>query len=100
VLGSLDWYIDGNLEWGIEAIRQSDRISQHEARFGPDGAYSFLHLKEYRIVDFIFGVTDEVAPLSASSVSGKYICVQFGDSNLSARIHFANGKFKDVRLKA
>jgi hypothetical protein len=44
------------LAWGIEPLRDGDRISEHESRFREGGAYHpwlvYGHMKEYVILDF------------------------------------------------
>jgi hypothetical protein len=47
----LDWLIDGKYAWAIEALRQGDRIEEHEQRF-LTGAYSSPLIKHFRMVDF------------------------------------------------
>ena len=50
--GELDWFINGNLCWGIEAMIQGQLMSQHVARFGADGKYRALNCAQWRVIDF------------------------------------------------
>jgi len=50
--GSLDFYIDSNVNWGIELVRDGSKLQQDVERFGVEGAYSGLRLAAWRIVDF------------------------------------------------
>lgn len=51
-LGSLDFYIDSGLCWGVELLRKGDRMSQHLGRFDENRTYSKIDLKEWAILDF------------------------------------------------
>ncbi len=51
--GELDFYIDGDLRWGIELLVMGDKISEHMNRFSiPNGKYAPLRVKDYAVVDF------------------------------------------------
>ncbi|KAF8454735.1 hypothetical protein BGX38DRAFT_1267665 [Terfezia claveryi] len=51
-VGYLDFYVNGDLNWGIELLREGDRMKQHAKRFIEDGAYAVIPLKEWVIIDF------------------------------------------------
>ncbi|KAF8454718.1 hypothetical protein BGX38DRAFT_1171069, partial [Terfezia claveryi] len=51
-VGYLDFYVNGDLNWGIELLREGDRMKQHVKRFIEDGAYAVIPLKEWVIIDF------------------------------------------------
>ena len=44
--------MNGELKFGIELLKQGDRIGEHIARFGDDGKYAPLQVKDYAVVDF------------------------------------------------
>jgi hypothetical protein len=50
-VGSLDFYVNGQLGWGIELFIEGDRMKQHKARF-TSGPYTDECIKDYRIGDF------------------------------------------------
>lgn len=50
--GRVDFYIPSK-EWGIELLRDGDRLEQHSIRFSSTGAYGgTLSLSDYIILDF------------------------------------------------
>jgi hypothetical protein len=51
--GEIDFYVNGNLRWGIELAVNGDHISEHLNRFiEPNGKFVKLRLKDYIVVDF------------------------------------------------
>ncbi|KAJ6542577.1 hypothetical protein B0H19DRAFT_1267825 [Mycena capillaripes] len=54
--GRIDFFITGSKQWGIEVLREGDRIDEHLDRFLPGGAYSDWitkgDLKQYVVLDF------------------------------------------------
>jgi hypothetical protein len=51
--GKIDFYINGDLRWGIELLVNGDRITEHLNRFSdPSGKYAPLQVKDYVVVDF------------------------------------------------
>lgn len=49
--GKIYFYIPG-AEWGVELLRDGDRLEQHSSRFVGDGAYMKTELNDYIILDF------------------------------------------------
>lgn len=49
--GEIDFYLNGSLRWGIELLVNGDGIGEHMARFGEDGKYAALAVKDYAVVD-------------------------------------------------
>ena len=50
--GRVDFYIPTK-QWGVELLREGDRLQQHSCRFSPSGAYGkYLTLSDYIILDF------------------------------------------------
>jgi hypothetical protein len=48
--GETDFYIDGDLCWGIELLIKGDRISEHMGRFGLDSTYAKLNAEDYAVI--------------------------------------------------
>ncbi|CAG8814776.1 1029_t:CDS:2, partial [Cetraspora pellucida] len=51
-VGFLDFYVNGELCWGIELTREGDRLKKHAERFEQDGEYANIPLKDWAIIDF------------------------------------------------
>ncbi|KAF0413854.1 crinkler family protein [Gigaspora margarita] len=50
--GFLDFYVNGEICWGIELIREGDRLKEHAERFEKYGEYAEIPLKKWAIIDF------------------------------------------------
>jgi hypothetical protein len=50
--GSLDFYINSDLRWGIELLVGGDKITEHIDRFAKKGKYDRLECKDYIVIDF------------------------------------------------
>ncbi len=50
--GEIDFFIDGDLRWGIELVVKGSNITEHLERFEPLQKYAPLNCKEYLVVDF------------------------------------------------
>jgi hypothetical protein len=50
--GEIDFYVNGDLGWGIELLVKGSDLSQRINRFESDGKYSGLQAKDYAVVDF------------------------------------------------
>jgi hypothetical protein len=55
---SVDFYINGNYQWAIEFLVESDRVNAHLDRFADDGKYKPIPCKDYVVVDFVFRQSD------------------------------------------
>jgi energy-coupling factor transporter ATP-binding protein EcfA2 len=51
--GELDFYVNGKLRFGIELMRNGDKLLKHLLRFREGGKYFTPHVKDYRLVDFV-----------------------------------------------
>ena len=51
-VGVLDFYVNGDLCWGVELLREGNKISKHAQRFGDGGDYENIPLKDWVILDF------------------------------------------------
>ncbi|KAF0713466.1 Aste57867_4320 [Aphanomyces stellatus] len=49
--GEIDFYLDGDLRWGIELLVCGRGIGEHLSRFDANGKYSSLDVKDYVVVD-------------------------------------------------
>ncbi len=58
--GFIDFYLNGDLRWGIEILVKGDRVGAHIARFSPRGNYYPLLVKDYVVVDFRSGPVSDV----------------------------------------
>ncbi|KAI9088014.1 hypothetical protein DFS34DRAFT_481419 [Phlyctochytrium arcticum] len=52
IAGAIDFYLNGDLRWGVELLRKGDKIGGHMDRFSPSGPYHALRVNEYVVVDF------------------------------------------------
>jgi len=50
--GSLDYYVDGELQWLIELLVGGSKLGGHVKRFEVDGIYKTLPIKDAIVVDF------------------------------------------------
>ncbi|KAJ3120116.1 hypothetical protein HK098_004875, partial [Nowakowskiella sp. JEL0407] len=52
IKGEIDFYLNGNLRWGIELLVNGSGIGEHLQRFSKKGKYEPLKVKDYLVVDF------------------------------------------------
>jgi hypothetical protein len=52
--GEIDFYIDGNLRWGIELLIKGSKLKEHISRFQVGGLYYPLAVNQFAVVDFRF----------------------------------------------
>ncbi|KAI9105807.1 hypothetical protein DFS34DRAFT_690284 [Phlyctochytrium arcticum] len=52
IAGAIDFYLNGQLRWGVELLRKGDKIGKHMDRFSPSGPYHPLRVNDYVVVDF------------------------------------------------
>lgn len=52
ISGEVDFWINSDLEWAVELLRQGSGKGEHIARFKQNGAYHNLQPKQWRVVDF------------------------------------------------
>jgi hypothetical protein len=50
--GYLDFYIDGEKQWGVELLRNGVEVAEHVGRFKSMGIYRKIPLHDFAIVDF------------------------------------------------
>ncbi len=63
IAGEIDFYVDGDIRWGIELLVGEDKISEHLARCGPSGKYAALNMLDYVVVDFRRGGQSAISKL-------------------------------------
>jgi hypothetical protein len=59
--GFLDFYVNGELQWAIELLREGNKADDHANRFEPKGLYYIMRkkIKQYAILDFRFEDIDK-----------------------------------------
>jgi energy-coupling factor transporter ATP-binding protein EcfA2 len=66
--GEIDFYLNGDLRWGIELLVNGDGIGEHIDRFTlPDGKFVSLAVKDYTVVDFRRNSTGQPTNISKHS---------------------------------
>ena len=60
ISGEIDFYLDGDLRWGIELLARGGQIGEHIDRFSRDGKYHALKVADYIVVDFRPGPVSNV----------------------------------------
>src|SRR5207244_4899290 len=50
--GFLDFYINNDIRWGVEIMREGQKMSDHIDRFDEDGKYRKIPLENWAIIDF------------------------------------------------
>lgn len=50
--GSIDFFLNSELSYGVELMIDGSRRDEHLSRFAPGGRYAGLHSKQYFVVDF------------------------------------------------
>jgi len=94
IKGRLDFFINGNLCWGIELLVEGRKRLEHIARFSPEGKYAALHAKQWCVLDFRFRTLKEK---TLSGLPPQYIPIVFSKDFLNATIRFPSGQ-KEVSL--
>ena len=101
IAGEIDFYLNGNLRWGIELVVNGDRIGEHIDRFAvPRGKYAPLAVNGYAVVDFrasSTGLPTEIKPHENRITvffekGGDYSIAQciFGLNKDPVQIHLSN----------
>jgi hypothetical protein len=62
--GEIDFYLDGDLRWGLELLVNGDKIGEHMARFAPGGKYAALAVNDYAVIDLRGNETGKVTNVS------------------------------------
>ena len=53
--GYLDFYIDGEKQWAVELVKESDQMEEHSKRFDSNnGKYKNIPIKDYAILNFVY----------------------------------------------
>lgn len=93
--GYIDFVItlpDGN-RWGVELLRDGDRLAEHASRFAPGGRYSTMPMQAYALVDMR---TPSARTPSAANIP-HLVTVTFDDNYSSATI-FSSSMLEIVKL--
>ncbi|POM58376.1 Hypothetical protein PHPALM_36979 [Phytophthora palmivora] len=59
IKGEIDFYLNGDLRWGLELLVNGDKIGELMRRFTPGGKYVALDMKDYSIIDLRGNETGE-----------------------------------------
>ena len=51
IKGRIDFFINGDIRWGIELVRNGKGLDEHSNRFSSGGKYRQLGAKDYCVVD-------------------------------------------------
>jgi hypothetical protein len=51
ITGAIDFYLNGDLRWGIELLISGRNTGEHVGRYGEDGKYTALQMRDHIIVD-------------------------------------------------
>jgi len=91
ISGEIDFYLNGDLRWGIELLVNGAAIGEHIDRFVDGGKYSFLKVNDYAVVDFRGNDTGEVTNVALHE---KRITVFFklGDFSECKCLYLEEGK--------
>ncbi|KAI3631359.1 hypothetical protein MIR68_010849 [Amoeboaphelidium protococcarum] len=89
--GFIDFYIDDELQWGFELLRNGNRLREHMDRFDPTiGRYKDIPLNDYAVVDFY-----EVFESGDEFVNDKYFKVVFSSDFSSVELSH-NGQIEHI----
>jgi hypothetical protein len=61
--GRIDFYINGELRWGVELLVNGDRLDDHRERFKEGGRYALLNVADYIVIDLRSGPVTRVRQL-------------------------------------
>ena len=68
IAGEIDFYLNGDLRWGIELLVNGGGIGEHLSRFSPpNGKYVSLAVNDYAIVDFRRNATGQPTSISKNN---------------------------------
>ncbi|KAJ7709681.1 hypothetical protein B0H17DRAFT_1190862 [Mycena rosella] len=91
-VGRIDFYVKGSKMWGIEVLRDGDRIQDHLRRFLPGGAYhNWIQvgaIQEYVVLDF----RSHTAPRKEFPTHPRLLHIEFSNE-------YRNFEIKDNLLK-
>ncbi|CAB4442675.1 unnamed protein product [Rhizophagus irregularis] len=59
----LDFFVNGDLQWGIEILREGTDMTKYATRFGPNGRYNTTLFKEIAVIDFRHITKNLIKPL-------------------------------------
>ena len=73
--GYMDFYINGNLQWGVELARNCDgaELLEHVGRFSGRGKYRHIPLKAKRVLNFVTADHYQKNPLVVDELEWKVV---------------------------
>jgi hypothetical protein len=90
--GFLDFYIDGDIQWGFELLRNGVKLNEHKGRFdAKNGIYKKIPLRDYAVLDFYQADTFDGSHTNADT---KYFAAVFS-ANFKMIQLWHNGKVVD-----
>ena len=82
--GELDFFVNGQLKFGIELLKQGDRTGEENARFGRGGKYELLGARDYAVVDFRSMVTGRPTSVQRQD----HLITIFFSENFDAAVYY------------
>lgn len=95
--GEIDFYLDGDLRWGIELLIQGRDPSEHVARFSETGKYAPLGVTDYIVVDFRGNATGKPTNIQLAE-KRLTIVFKFGDFSTCTALR-ADGSINEISLQ-
>ena len=86
IAGEVDFFINGELRWGLELLVNGGGIGERLQRFAPNGKYAPLNVKDYVVVDL------RVGPVTNIIRSSKRMTVFFASDFTSCIIIHGGGE--------
>ena len=92
----LDLYVDG-FQWGVELIRegQGKRLEEHEARFGPNGRYHRIPMKQHALLNFTSKIP---TPAILDMYDSHVYHLVYDDTYTKVTVYQKEGAIKDWNL--
>jgi hypothetical protein len=89
IAGEVDFWINSELQWAVELLRQGSRKGEHMGRFQEKGVYRILEPKHWRVIDFR---AQDAHPHREEG----YIAVMIRNDYKGARVELGQGRAVDI----
>jgi hypothetical protein len=91
-MGYLDFWVGGNKKWGIEILRDSDRVKEHKARFTSGYKKIIEHSNEWAIIDIRrYGL-----PIPDGLPSEKIVYVQYEEDFSAVKLTLPGSRYPET----